>query len=155
MTVSVPGVFAILVVLGFTALLVWWWNRRSAPAPVPQGRQEPPETAPTPRRRLPTICGNCAHWNHAAGQARLARNPVFAQMVAPYIAPSDYGEEVDEDGNVTHRPDVPLSCEWTDFGLCEKHAEGMWKGCTAEQRMANFPEFTAETGDCFEPREDA
>jgi hypothetical protein len=121
--------------------------------------REPTPDAPI---RLPIVdaarkCGSCAHFDLEAGQLALQRQPVFAGLVAPYIAPHEYHDAVKavddapEPTQAVVKSNVPLRCNWKDFGQCTRHDDGVWREMTAEQRLKNFEDWTS-AGDCYEAR---
>jgi hypothetical protein len=122
---------------------------RGAPAPI-----EPVQLPVVDAARK---CGSCAHFDLEAGQLALQRRPVFAGFVAPYIAPHEYHDTVkatDDAGapaQVVVKSNVPMRCNWKDFGQCTRHDDGVWREMTAEQRLKNFEDWTSE-GDCYEAR---
>jgi hypothetical protein len=146
--------------LGAVAVFLMVVRRDSPLPPIAQ------DTRPV---HLPVIhdsakkCGTCEHFDLEAGQIRMRKQPVFASMVAPYVSPNEYdvkvtavapnAEGVLENAAVS-RPDIPEQCNWTRFGLCLKHNEGLWDGTTAKNRERNMADLTAG-GDCYEPKVDA
>lgn len=106
-------------------------------------------------------CATCTHFDLEAGQEMLRRNPVFANLVAPFLAPSEYHDLVtevraNEEGLLENAAEqktknVPVTCNWRAFGMCLKHNEGIWQQTTAANRLKNIPDFTKD-GDCYEER---
>lgn len=107
-----------------------------------------------------STCATCEHFDLEAGQARYRRQPVFAQLVAPFIPPSEYDAKIVEvkanaDGilenasEVKPNANVPETCNWSRFGLCLKHNNCLWEGTTAENRLQNMADLTPGGVDCY------
>jgi len=141
--------FLVLILVAVTALAVWTLMtvNRIQKGGADSSRVRLP-IAPDERR-----CGSCAHFDKAAAQMQMARNPVFSNMVAPFIAPHEYNETaVGADGEQQIvKPNIPESADWKDFGLCHKNDDGVWSGMTEEQRLKNCADWTAG-GDCYEAK---
>jgi len=141
-----------------------------APLAILLARREAQRATVVARVELPVLqdparrCGSCEFFDLEAGQARLRRQRIFANMVAPFISPSEYDVKVTEvqpnaegvlENAAETKSEVPDNCMWHRFGACMKHNDCLWEGTTSEQRLKNMVDLTPGGVDCYEPKRNA